>query len=285
MTRTLLSLAVAATLASTPVLAQTSGQAQTNNNPTPETVVADVNGAKILLGELVAIHESLPDQLRNAPFQALYPQLRERAIDSLLLGQAAEASDIDSSPEVMTRLAEARLRILQQVFLEQKIASEVTPEAIDAVYQANYVDGEKPVEVRARHILLETEEAAKDVITALDGGGDFEALARERSTGPSGQNGGDLGYFERERMVPEFAEAAFTQEVGTYTKSPVQTQFGYHVIFVEDRREQPAPPLAQVRGEIETQLSREAINGLINGLRSDKDIQLFAIDGTPEAAQ
>jgi len=174
---------------------------------------------------------------------------------------------------------------MQQVFIEQAVAEAVTEEAVRERYEAIYADREGPTEVRARHILVETEEEANAIIDRLDDGAVFADLAREVSTGPSSANGGDLGYFEKERMVPEFAEAAFSQQVGTYTKSPVQTQFGWHVILVEDKRQQPAPPLDQVRGEIETALSRDAINAVVDGLRADKEIQLFGIDGAPEPAE
>jgi len=270
----LLAAAVATGLFSAPVSAQS-----------PDTVVATVEGTEITLAELIAIHQSLPEQLRNAPFPALYPQLRERAIDSVLLLKAAEANDLAEDEEVQQRVDDARNRIMQQVFIEQAVAEAVTEEAVRERYEAIYADREGPTEVRARHILVETEEEANAIIDRLDDGAVFADLAREVSTGPSSANGGDLGYFEKERMVPEFAEAAFSQQVGTYTKSPVQTQFGWHVILVEDKRQQPAPPLDQVRGEIETALSRDAINAVVDGLRADKEIQLFGIDGAPEPAE
>jgi len=252
---------------------------------TSETVVATVDGTAITLGDLVEIHQSLPEQLRNAPFPALYPQLRERAIDSVLLLKGAEAISLDADEEVATRLDDAKKRIMQQVFLERAVADAVTEENVQASYDSTYASQTGPIEVRARHILLETEEAAQAVISQLDGGADFAALAQEKSTGPSGANGGDLGYFEQERMVPEFGEAAFTQAVGTYTKSPVKTQFGWHVILVEDKRERPAPALDEVRGEIEATLSRDAINEIIVGLKEDREIKLFGIDGAPEPAE
>ncbi|MCR9257952.1 MAG: peptidylprolyl isomerase [Alphaproteobacteria bacterium] len=252
---------------------------------TAETVVAIVDGSEITLGDLVDIHQSLPAELRNAPFPALYPQLRERAIDSVLLLKGAEKDNLGDDAEVAERLADAKKRIMQQIYLERAVASALTEDAIKQRYDENYLNQERPTEVRARHILLDTQEAAQAVIDELDAGADFATLAKEKSTGPSGANGGDLGYFEKERMVPEFAEAAFTQQVGTYTKSPVQTQFGWHVILVEDKREQQAPSLDQVRGEIENELSRDAINGVIEGLRENREITLFAIDGSPEPAE
>ena len=131
------------------------------------------------------------------------------AIDSVLLLKGAEAISLDADEEVATRLDDAKKRIMQQVYLERAVADAVTEENVRAAYDSTYASQTGPVEVRARHILLETEEAAQAVIAQLDGGADFAALAQEKSTGPSGANGGDLGYFEQERMVPEFGEAAF----------------------------------------------------------------------------
>jgi peptidyl-prolyl cis-trans isomerase C len=129
-------------------------------------------------------------------------------------------------------------------------------------------------EVRARHILLETEEEAKAVIAELDGGADFEALAKEKSTGPTGPNGGDLGYFTRGRMVPEFEEAAYALDVGGYTKQPVQTQFGWHVIKLEDKRQVQPPAFADVEGQIPFRLHARALFRTPQQLREEAEVEI-----------
>ena len=138
-------------------------------------------------------------------------------------------------------------------------------------------------EVRARHILLETSEDAVAVIGELDAGGDFVALAKERSTGPSAPQGGDLGYFSAEQMVGPFAEAAFALEPGSHSAEPVETRFGFHVIMVEDRRTKPVPSFEEMEPQIREELSGQAVQDVLLGLREGAEIETEDLDGVVEA--
>ena len=137
----------------------------------------------------------------------------------------------------------------------------------------------------ARHILVEKEDDAKAIIAALDKGADFATLAKEKSTDPAKDNGGDLGFFSREDMVPEFADAAFKLQKGEYTKTPVHSQFGWHVIKVEDRRTAAPPSFEDSKQQLTNELAREVIGAKIKDLRSGAKIEMFALDGSPLPAK
>jgi len=136
-------------------------------------------------------------------------------------------------------------------------------------------------QVRARHILLETEETAREVIRELDAGSDFAELAADKSTGPSASSGGDLGWFGKGQMVPEFSDAAFALEPGTFTTEPVKTQFGWHVILVEDRKAGEAPPFEQARQQLSSDMSGEVLQGILTDLRGKTEVERFNFDGGP----
>ena len=136
-------------------------------------------------------------------------------------------------------------------------------------------------EVHARHILLATEEEAKQAIKSLEGGAKFEDLAKERSSGPTAKNGGDVGYFAKGEIVTEFSDAAFKLKPGTYTKAPVKSQFGWHVIYVEDKRERAVPDIKDIEASIRNKLGQDAIESLVKSLRAKADIKRFGMDGKP----
>ena len=136
-------------------------------------------------------------------------------------------------------------------------------------------------EAHALHILLDTEDQAKAVIAELDKGGDFAALAKQHSTDPGGAEGGDLGWFSAEQMVPEFSQAAFALAPGTYSKEPVKSQFGWHVILLADKRTSEAPPFEQLRDQLASEMTRELINEKLKALRSGVEVERFGPDGTP----
>lgn len=253
--------------------------------PQLDTVIATVNGSDITMAQMALAIEGLPQQYRQAPLQMLYDPLLRQLVERRLLAQAAERDGMADNPEVKERLAAARERVLQESYLRQRINDAVTEEALRARYDAGAAGGEE--EVRARHILSETREDAESVIAELNQGADFAALAAERSTGPSKTQGGDLGFFKKGQMVPEFADAAFALGVGEVS-GPVQTQFGWHVIKLEERREAPRPSfeesIDQLREEVVTELVGETLAGLSEGA----EIKTFNMDGserTPPSVQ
>jgi peptidyl-prolyl cis-trans isomerase C len=174
--------------------------------------------------------------------------------------------------------------VLGDQLLEIAITEALTPERLQQAYaMARAQPGFAVEEVRARHILVKTEAEAKEVIAALAAGADFAELAKKRSIDPSAQqNDGDLGFFRRDTMVEPFAEAAFALEPGQTTREPVRTQFGWHVIRVEERRT-VAPTFEEKEPELKEQVARETINALVAELRAKAKVERFAIDGSPKA--
>lgn len=257
----------------------TAALAQDADNP----VVATVNGTEILRSDIEAVMRTLPDQMRQAPVEQLYPMLLDRSIDFKLLEVEAENSDLGDDPELQPALAQARAAVLRDAMLRKKVEEGSTEDALKARYEElKEADDFSYDEVHARHILLASEDDAKAVIEELEGGADFEALAKEKSTGPSGPQGGDLGYFKQGAMVPEFGEAAFSMDIGAMSSEPVKTQFGFHIIKVEDKRT-VSPTFEETEPQIRQEVARDIVTALVEGLRDGAAIERFNMDGSPIA--
>lgn len=258
----------------------TAAQAQdqaADDNP----VVAIVNGTEVLRTDVEAVARSLPEQMRQMPMEQIYPMLLDRVIDFKLLSSEAESQKLGDDPELQPALAEARANVLRDAMLRKKVEEGSTEEALKARYE-ELKKGEdfSYEEVHARHILLASEDDAKAVITELEGGAEFEALAKEKSTGPSAPQGGDLGYFKQGQMVPEFGDAAFGMEIGSTSPEPVKTQFGFHVIKVEDKR-QVEPSFEETEPQLRQDVAREIVTALVENLREGAEIERFQMDGSP----
>jgi peptidyl-prolyl cis-trans isomerase C len=239
-----------------------------------DPTVAVVDGTPILHSEVTAYAATLPAQYQQS-FDQIFPFLVQRLIDLALIDNAATSDGLAEDEVVQERVARLRTEVMREVYMERLLAAAVSDEDVAARYQAFLEENPPQEEVRARHILLETEEEAREVIAALDGGIEFADLASERSSGPSAAQGGDLGYFSREQMVPSFAEAAFAMEPGSYTKEPVQTEFGWHVILVEDKRPKDPPSFEQVAPQLTQELQGAAVESHIAGLRADAEIEVM----------
>ena len=251
--------------AALPAVAQDSGE---------DPVVARVDGAEIRRSEVLESARELPPQYQ-AQLQQIFPALVQRLVDFRLLAKAAKADGLAEDEEVERRVEEARMNVMRDGYLERQIDKAITDEALETQYKV-YLEANPPVdEVRARHILLEDEAAARAVIVELDGGADFAALAQERSTGPSSAQGGDLGFFTKDQMVPEFANAAFAMEDGKHSAAPVQTQFGWHVIKVEERRSGQAAAFEEIEEQLRDELSRTAVDGILAGLRERAEVEIL----------
>ena len=258
-------------------LAQEAGEA--------DPVVARVNGEEIRRSDVRNSVEQLPAAYRQqaaAQFDAMFSLLLQRTIDFKLLGSAARDAGMADDEEVKRRLKNIEEAVMREVFLEKRIVDSITDEMLQERYQAYLKDNPPQAEVRARHILVEEKASAQSLIDKLDEGADFAQLAKDNSIGPSAAQGGDLNYFTKEQMVPEFAEAAFALDAGSYTAEPVQTQFGWHVILVVDRRDTEAPPFEQLEQQLLEELSQEALRDVLEGLRREASIELV---DAPTAAQ
>lgn len=254
----------------------------TSGLPPGNPVVARVNGAELHLSDVEAARQSLPAEAQKMPFAQIYPILLERMIDAMLVTDAGRKEHLEQSPEFQHRLKLFEDRLIQQAYLEEIIKNAQSEDKLKAAYQ-KYVQQKAPrEEVRARHILVKTEAEATSIIDQLNKGGDFAALAKKYSTDPGAAAGGDLGYFTRDDMVPAFAAAAFALQPGQYTKTPVKTEFGWHVILVEDRRVKQ-PSFDEARAEISRKLAREAVEANVNELRREAKVEAFGLDGKPLA--
>lgn len=263
------------------VLAQETEAQDTEQEEDP--VVAVVDGTPILFSEVTAYAFTLPPQYRQA-FNQIFPFLVQRLIDLALIDKAAKSDGLSDDQEVQDRLDRLTVEVMREVYMERLLAAEVSEEEVEARYQAYLEENPPEEEVRARHILLESEEEAREVIAALDEGADFAALAEEHSTGPSAAQGGDLGYFTGQQMVPSFAEAAFALEPGSYTSDPVQTEFGWHVILVEDKRTKAPPTFEQLEPQLKQELQGAAVEGHLADLRAGADIEVIE-RAQPQAEQ
>lgn len=234
-----------------------------------DTVVATVNGEAIRDSDMARIIAQLPENARAIPPETLRPLLLDQMINQKLVLQAAASAKVTESADYARRLAAATERALQEAYFETIVKAQVTDEAIRERYEEFVAANPPEMEVRARHILVKSEAEAKQVIERLAKGESFESLAAALTEDPTGKaNGGDLGYFSKGMMVAPFADAAFAMEAGAVSKEPVQTQFGWHVIKVEDRRPGQAPPLEQLKPQLENQMTQEIIQSHVAELKA-----------------
>lgn len=233
-----------------------------------DTVLATVNGTKITAAHLIVLVDRLPENYAALEDKVLYDALLDQLIQQQLL---ADTADISSKLIQIARENEERA-LLASSALTAASNSKVTEDAIKAAYDTEFGSLPEEPEFRASHILVKTEDEAKELVTTLEGGHDFAELAKEKSTGPSGPNGGDLGWFGKGMMVPEFEKAVLEMNAGDVS-APVETQFGWHVLKLFETRSKPAPTLEEVRGSIEDRLRAEAIEATISDLESAAKIE------------
>lgn len=249
--------------------------------PLKDPIVATINGHPIRLSELEVAQQALPPQYRNMPFQSVFPALLERIVDSKLVVQEAKKNKVNEDPAFKRRMAFVEEQVIQDYWLQREYARKVTVEKLRQRYEEKLKSMPLEEEVHARHILLAKEDEAKTVIAELKAGASFDKVAREKSTDKaSGAEGGDLGWFKKGDMVPEFANAVFALTKGQLTEAAVQTKFGYHVIRLDDRRQVPPPAFEEMAEPLREELTREAVTGLLDQLRSTAKIEKFNIDGS-----
>jgi peptidyl-prolyl cis-trans isomerase C len=249
--------------------------------PPDTTVVARVDGTEIHLADVEAAQQSLPPQAQKMPLEQIYPVLLDRLVDGMLITEAGRKDHLDQDPEVQLRLKRFEDRLIQEAYLNRAIKAAETEDRLAARYQTFIKDKAGREEVHARHILVKTEAEAKSIIAELDKGADFAALAKKDSIDPGASSGGDLGYFGRDDMVKEFADAAFALPAGQYTKEPIKTQFGWHVIKVEDHRATAPPSFENARQEVSQLVARDVVEAKLKELRSGAKIETFGLDGKP----
>lgn len=247
-----------------------------------DPVVAKVEGTDLHRSEVFAFIQNLPPQMRQVPPEAIFPMALEQVINGKIVDLKVAATDVSTTPAYATRLEDAKKQIARAVYVEGEIEKALSEADVKKAYDKLVKDQGKVEEVKARHILVEKEDQAKDIIKKIEGGAKFEDLAKEFSKDTSNKaSGGDLGYFSKDSMVKEFAEAAFKLGKAETSKEPVKTQFGYHVIQVEDRRDRPAPKFEDVKPQLEAQVRRDLLNSLVEGWRKKATVETFDFNGKP----
>ncbi len=243
-----------------------------------DTVLAVVNGTPITLGAVIATRAALPEQYQALPDNVLFEGILEQLIQQTLLAQAVG----EVSKKTQLQLENERRALIAGEKLDRIMAEAVTEEALQKAYEETYANAEPVTEYNASHILVETEEEARALIEELNNGADFAQLAREKSTGPSGPNGGALGWFTEGMMVKPFEEAVIALEPGQIG-GPVQTQFGWHVIKLNEVREKGAPPLDEVRDDLIRKLQDDAVEKAVQALMDSAEIERADLSGIDPA--
>jgi peptidyl-prolyl cis-trans isomerase C len=248
-----------------------------------DPVIAKVNGAEIHQSDLAVAEEELGPSLQQMDPATRRENLISFLIDMKIVAKAAEDKKVGDSADFKKKLAFARDRLLMDNILNTEGKAAVTDDAMKKVYEdaTKQVSGEQ--EVHARHILVPTEEEAKAIVEELKKGADFAELAKKKSKDPGAADGGDLGFFTKEQMVPEFSAAAFALEPGKIS-DPVKSQFGWHVIKVEEKRDRKPPPFDQVKPQIETFVVRKAQSDYVTKLREAAKIERLDKKDEPKAA-
>jgi peptidyl-prolyl cis-trans isomerase C len=244
-------------------------------------VVGIVEGHMIYLSDVGHAVPELPENLRGLPFDTLFPVLLDRIIDHQALVAVARREHLDNDPAVRHEIDAATDRILEGALLARNAVPNVSEDKIQARYNKLYLGKPAAEETRARHILVSTEQEAKALIAELDKGAEFATLAKDHSKDPDRENGGDLGFFRRDQVWPEFADVAFSLQPGQISQTPIHNEFGWHVVKVEERRIVAPPAYSDVHDTIKQALLREAVQQAIDEARSQLTIRKFNVDGSP----
>lgn len=243
-----------------------------------DSVVAIVDGKAILWGEVWRELEALPGEYRGEP-ERLFPALLRRAIDMILLANAARREDLQNDPAIRHQVNAYEERLLREAMLQRQIDAAVSEESLRVLYVQHIQRQAAAVEVTASHIQLDSEAAARAVIAELDQGGDFATLARQRSLASSGGQGGSLGTFRLDRMPPGFAAALTQLRPGDYSRVPAKSEFGWHVIKLERRDGAALPSFAELEPELRKEAERKAIDDLLQDLRQRASIEIMPVVG------
>ncbi|SHN00416.1 peptidylprolyl isomerase [Roseibium suaedae] len=241
----------------------------------PGDVVAKVGSTEITEADLAFAAQDLGQELQRFPPAQWRSILLDVLVDMNLLADAAKKEGLDQSDDYKKQIDFLSMRALRNAYLAKEINDKITDEDVKAAYDTEFANFEGEEEMKARHILVKEKAEAEAIIKELDGGADFAELARSKSTGPSGPNGGDLGFFTKGQMVKPFEDATAALEPGQYTKEPVQTQFGWHVILLEEKRRQEKPTLEQVSANLRQKLIRDRYEAAMEKLKAENTVEIL----------
>lgn len=265
---------------SAPAPAVVSGEVASGTEQ-PNPVIAKVNGADIKRQEIIDLVNAMPPQMRQMPLPQLFPMALEQAISNKIVDRKAAMSGLEKDKDVQKQLWQAKEQIIRAKYVENAINDRIDDARIKSKYEEylkNFPDVE---EVKAAHILVEDEKTAKAIIARLNKGEAFADLAKENSKDGSAENGGELGYFTKTEVVPEFANVAFATEAGTYAKAPVKSEFGFHVIRVDEKRKRPAAEFDKIKPFIKQELQRSVLEEVLAEWKAASNIERFDVNGKP----
>lgn len=247
--------------------------------------VATVNGEAVTEADLVRMYQQLPQQIRQQGIQAIYPMLLEEVISRKVISEKARAAGIAEKDEVQERLRNIENDLIYQYFVIEQAEQRVTDAEVRDAYDEWAAQQPTGEEIQTSHILVETEEEAREVIQLVTDGTPFADLAKERSIDSgSAAKGGDLGYIRRGETVEPFETAAFGLQPNTFTGDPVKSQFGYHIILVNDRREIQPPSFEEMAPQFRQQLAESKVRGVIEEAIQGATVERFDLDGNPISA-
>jgi len=249
-----------------------------------DDVVARVNGKDITAAEVQMATDVFGEQLAQVPEAQRRPMVVGALIDMHVMADAAKAAGVTDSPKYKARMAFLEAQALRNTYVEDELQGKISDDEIKARYEKDIAGFVPPEEVHARHILVKTEDEANAVLKQLADGGNFEAIAKEKSQDPgSKDNGGDLGFFAKGQMLPEFEAEAFTLKPGETSTKPVKSHYGYHIIKVEERRTQPVPTLDQVREQVIQMVQRDKYQDTLAKMHSAAKIDILDPTAAPAA--
>ncbi len=242
-------------------------------------VVAKVGDEEIMRLDVLNFITQLPPNIRQLPIGQLFPLAQEQVINAKIVEMNIDTDSVEQDEEVQQKIEMAKEQIIRAAYLEQQVAKKMTDKRLKQAYDEFVKEQPDVQEAKAAHILVEDEATANEILTKLKDGGDFAELAKEYSTDNTAENGGSLGYFAKSDVVPEFAEATFDLKEGQVTQEPVQTQFGYHIIKLEEKRQRPKPTFEEAKQFLQNDVQRQLLEEMMSDWREDASIQKYDING------
>lgn len=246
-----------------------------------DAVVATVDGQKFTYSQVMEAKAALPKEYQALPEDKLFAMLVNEAVDSYLINKAAQASGEAQKPEVKKAIEKATEGIIAKAYLFDKIKPIVTDAAVQAKYDEWLKSLPQEKEVHLRQILVDNKEVAQSIIKALRNGGDFKKLATAKSTDQTAKEGGDLGFLHKDQLPKDLADAAFALTPGSYSQEPIKTDFGWHVLKVEEFRDAKPPKFDEVKNEFKAAVTQDALITVLKDLRAQAKVELFTKDGKP----
>lgn len=239
----------------------------------PSTVYATYDGGQVTGKDVLELVNKMPPALQSVPDQLL-PLIVNQMVNDKLVAREAMNQKLDQEAATKARIEAAKEQVIRDRYVEKALDGKVTDAKLKAKYDQAIKNAPNVEEIHARHILVADEKVAQDIIAKLGKGGDFAALAKQYSTDPSKETGGDLGYVTRDQMVKEFGDALFAMKKGEVSKTPVKSQFGWHVIKVEDRRAKVKPTFEQVKEALQKQVTDEEVRNMVKSLREKNNVKV-----------